>query len=368
MTQNLYFLTHGAKNACVCHKKALPLYRICERMDTLVVIMHSIQEIRKPIAKDFHQFESAFEKILSSENKLLNDVLVYIHSKRGKQLRPQLVLLSAAVCRGVTDKSIQTAVALELLHTSTLVHDDVVDDSPTRRGDQAVHARWNNKVAVLVGDYMLAEVIRIVSEIRNVKILNIVAGMGQALSSGELLQLHNGESMWISEEQYYSVIEQKTARLFAACMEAGAESTGATQRQTSALREFGLQLGMCFQLKDDILDYSDSEEIGKPTMNDIRDGKATLPLLISLARAPREEADSIRALAEGLAIGAAHVDVADAEQTIKAFVLRYDGVRYAYQQMQKHKKKGMEALAVFHASPAKLSLLALLDYSINRMK
>lgn len=330
--------------------------------------MLTIRDIRQPIEEEFHSFERSFEEALSSDNPLLNEVLVYIHSKRGKQLRPQLVLLAAKICRGVTEKSIQTAVALELLHTSTLVHDDVVDDSPMRRGDQAVHARWNNKVAVLVGDYLLAEVIRIIADVRNIQILNIVSGMGQALSSGELLQLHSGQSMFISEEQYFRVIEQKTARLFAACMEAGAASTGATQRQTTALREFGLHLGICFQLKDDVFDYSDSEDLGKPTMNDIRDGKATLPLLISIARAPREEAENIRELCEALAAGDKHISASDAEQQIKSFVMRYDGVRYAYQQMQAHKKKATEALSVFRDCPTKESLLALLDYAINRIK
>lgn len=215
---------------------------------------------------------------------------------------------------------------------------------------------------------MLAEVIRIIADVRNIQILNIVSGMGQALSSGELLQLHSGQSMFISEEQYYRVIEQKTARLFAACMEAGAASTGATQRQTTALREFGLHLGMCFQLKDDVFDYSDSEDLGKPTMSDIRDGKATLPLLISITRAPREEAEDIRELCEALAAGDKHIIASDAEQQIKSFVMRYDGVRYAYQQMQSHKKKATEALSVFRDCPTKDSLLALLDYAINRVK
>lgn len=330
--------------------------------------MQSIQNIRRPIAEEFRRFETAFEQALSSDNALLHEVLQYIHSKRGKQLRPQLVLLAAAISRGVTDKTIQTAVALELLHTSTLVHDDVVDSSPTRRGDKAVHEKWTNKIAVLVGDYMLAQVIQIISEVRNIRILNIVAGMGQALSSGELLQLHSGQSMFITEEQYYRVIEQKTARLFSACMEAGAESCAATQRQTTALKEFGMYLGMCFQIKDDIFDFSDSEDIGKPTMNDIRDGKATLPLLISLARAPREESDSIRELCEALASGDTHMDTTDAEQQIKSFVIRYDGVGYAYHKMYEYKKMATDALSVFRDHPAKDSLLALLDYAIYRVK
>jgi len=326
------------------------------------------QDILRPIEQDFREFEKAFEKALACEQPVLKDVLQYLLTKRGKQLRPQLVLLSAKLCKGITSKTIDTAVALELLHTSSLIHDDVVDSSPMRRGHDAVHIRWTNKVAVLVGDFILARVIQLIAQVKNQRILNIVAGIGAALSSGELLQLHANTTMWITEEQYFRVIEQKTACLFAACTEAGAESSGATTRQVTALRNFGLHLGLCFQLKDDVLDYSDSDELGKPSMGDIRDGKATLPLLIALKRAPKPEADTIRELSEGISHNAPHIDIIEAEQEIKAFVMRYEGVRYAYQQMQKHKEKAMEALEAFHDSTIKQSLLRLLDYSINRLQ
>jgi len=326
------------------------------------------QDIIRPIEQDFRNFEKAFEKALYCEQPVLRDVLQYLLTKRGKQLRPQLVLLSAKLCKGITDKTIDTAVALELLHTSSLIHDDVVDSSPMRRGHDAVHIRWTNKVAVLVGDFILARVIQLIAGVRNQRILSIIANIGSTLSSGELLQLHANTTMWISQDQYYRVIEQKTACLFAACTEAGAESSGGTMRQVSALREFGLHLGMCFQLKDDVLDYSDSDELGKPSMGDIRDGKATLPLLIALERAPKAEADEIREIAEGVSHNAPHIDIFEAEQVIKSFVMRYEGVRYAYQQMQRHKEKAVEALNVFHDSTVKQSLLNLLDYSINRLQ
>ncbi|MBQ5388472.1 MAG: polyprenyl synthetase family protein [Paludibacteraceae bacterium] len=325
-------------------------------------------DIRKPIALEFHQYEEAFASSLQSDNPVLQQVLDYIYSKRGKQLRPMLVLLSAALCRGITDKTTQTAVALEMMHTASLVHDDVVDDSSLRRGSEAVHTKWTNKIAVLAGDYMLTRVMSIVTNLRNISILNIVADMGATLTSGELLQLHAGESMWISEKQYNMVIEKKTACLFAACSEAGAASTGATLRQMTALRQYGLHLGMCFQIKDDVLDFSDIEDIGKPTMNDVRDGKATLPLLISLQRASREEATYIKEIAEGLATKAAHIDAFEAEQDIKSFVLRHNGIRYAHQEMEKHRKKAIEALSIFPDNKYKTALLALLDYAINRMK
>ena len=330
--------------------------------------MNNPQDIRKVIHTDFQRFEEAFALCLQSEDQLLSQVCDYVHSKRGKQLRPILVLLSAALCRGITDKTIPTAVALELMHTASLIHDDVVDDSPMRRGSEAVHTVWTNKIAILVGDYLLTRVMHILAELRNVTILHIVSDMGAALTAGELLQLHSGESMWISEEQYNKVIEQKTACLFAACSEAGAASTGATPRQMAAIKQFGLHLGMCFQLKDDVLDFSDTEDIGKPTMNDIRDGKATLPLLISLKRAQAEEAEHIREIAEALANKSAHIDPFEAEQEIKSFILRYDGIRYAHQEMEKHRKKAIAALSIFADNKYKESLITLLNYAINRIK
>ena len=327
-----------------------------------------MKDFKLHIQNEFSQYEDAFSEALGTTHPLLSQVLSYIHQQRGKQLRPILVLLSAAICRGITSKTLQTAVVLELTHTASLIHDDVVDNSPTRRGNNSVHQQWSNKVAILTGDYILAKVIALLSELRNANLLNIVSSMSKSLTEGELLQLHAGDTMWISEKQYYQIIEQKTACLFAACSEAGAASSGATCRQITALRKYGMHLGMCFQLKDDVLDYSDIEDIGKPTMNDIQDSKATLPLLISLQRASKEEAALIRAKAEALASKSTDINIFETEQDIKSFVLRYEGIRYAHQKMEQHRKKALEALSIFPDSKYKESLVALLDYAINRMK
>lgn len=329
--------------------------------------MDPLRQIRAEIEDALQAYDRKFTESLSTEQELLNDVLHYISRKRGKQLRPILVMESARLCNCITDKTISTAVAMELLHTASLVHDDVVDNSPTRRGAEAVHAHWTNKVAVLSGDFMLAKVIGLIAEVRNTRILSIISELGRSLSSGEILQLHANSSMWISEEQYMRIIEQKTARLFAACCEAGAESAAGSQRQVSALREFGRQLGICFQLKDDVLDYSDSDDLGKPTMSDIRDGKATLPLLISLQRAPENEASEIRRIAEALAQQSSEINISEAEQDIKSFVLRFDGMGYAYKKMQEYKRLAEEALSVFRDCDARRSLQQLLDYAINRV-
>lgn len=326
-----------------------------------------MDKFRSVIQTEFRQFEETFAAILKSDNPLLNEVLDYIYAKRGKQLRPILVLLSAGLCRGITSKTIQSAVSLELMHTASLMHDDVVDDTPMRRGAKATHEIWSNKIAILVGDFILAKAIELLSAVRNTSILGIVSEMCASLTSGELLQLHAGESMWISEEQYLQVIKHKTAHLFSACSEAGAVSAGATNRQQTAMRQFGMYLGLCFQLKDDVFDYSDIEDLGKPTMNDLRDGKATIPIIKSLQRAPKEEAEHIKELAKALANKSPHIDSFEAEQEIRSFVLRYDGIRYAYQLMDKYRKKAVDALGIFPENKYKESLISLLDYAIQRM-
>lgn len=326
-----------------------------------------MDNFRSVIQTEFKQFEAVFAEILQSDNPLLSEVLDYVYTKRGKQLRPIMVLLSAGLCRGITDKTIQTAVSLELMHTASLMHDDVVDDTPIRRGDKAIHEKWNNKIAILVGDFMLSKAIELLSSVRNTTILNIVSNMCASLTSGELLQLHAGESMWINEEQYLQVIKHKTAHLFSACSEAGAVSAGATNRQQNAMRQFGMYLGLCFQLKDDVFDYSDIEDLGKPTMNDLRDGKATIPIIKSLQRATKEEANQIKELAEALANDSQHIDTFEAEQEIRSFVLRYDGIRYAHQLMEKYRKKAIDTLQIFPDNKYKESLIGLLDYAIQRM-
>jgi len=331
--------------------------------------MTTLADIRRPIEADWKRYEKVLRDSLRADDKVQQKVLDYILARSGKQLRPMVVMLCAQICNPITEKTLRTATALDLLHNASLVHDDVVDNSYTRRGQPAVHAQWTNKVAVLMGDYMLAKVIGLIAEVRNIRILEIVSKLGHNLSSGEMLQLHYGTSMWIDEAQYLRIIDRKTAQLFQACAEGGAESAGCTQRQRTALCEYGRLLGLCFQIKDDIFDYSDLEEIGKPTMSDLRDGKVTLPLIIALQRAPQPEAEEIKAKGEKLvAKGYSPEEEARVLEEIKAFVMRFKGDEYAVQQMLTYKKQATEALSVFRDSPEKQSLLALLDYAINRVQ
>jgi len=331
--------------------------------------MNNLSDIRRPIEAAWKRYEQFFADSMHSDEPTQQKVLDYIAARCGKQLRPLLVLLSAQICNPVTDKTLRSAVAVEMLHNATLVHDDVVDASDTRRGAPAVHAQWTNKVAVLVGDFMLAKVIGLVAEVRNIRIIEIISSLGRNLSSGEILQLHVGQSMWIDEERYLRVIDQKTAQLFQACAEIGAESAGCTPRQRAALRAYGNCLGLCFQIKDDIFDYSDLEDIGKPTMSDLRDGKVTLPLIIALRRAPQPEAEEIMAKGEKLlAKEYTAEEEARVLEEIKSFVLRFQGDEYAVQRMLAYKKQATEALSAFRDCPEKQSLVRLLDYAINRVQ
>ena len=331
--------------------------------------MASLTDIRESIASYWPRYERLMQESMQGDEKVQKAVLSYIHARSGKQLRPLLVLLSAKLCNSITDKTLRAAVALEMLHNASLVHDDVVDSSDTRRGQPAVHTQWSNKVAILTGDYMLAKVIGLVAEVRNIRILEIVSHLGRSLSSGEMLQLHVGQSMWIDEERYLQVIDQKTAQLFQACAEAGAESAGCTPRQRKALSEYGRLLGLCFQIKDDIFDYSDLEELGKPTMSDLRDGKVTLPLIEALRRAPEGEKAHIKEAGERICSSAISAEEsARLLEEIKAFVLRFHGDEYAAHKMIDYKKQATEALSVFRDCDAKKSLIALLDYAINRVQ
>ena len=321
--------------------------------------MLTLEQITQPISKDLVLFDEAYRQALSSQQELLNEALKYVHQQRGKLIRPILTLLAAQLCHSVSDKTIDTAVAMEMLHTASLIHDDVVDDSPTRRSQPAIHAKWTNKIAVLVGDYIFAKVLIRMGSMHNNRILLILSDMVKALVEGELTQLHYDQSMFIDEVTYFDIIEHKTARLFAACAEAGAASALASPKQISALKQYGLLLGLCFQLKDDILDYSDAEDIGKPTLSDIRDGKVTLPLIVALQRAPQAEAEATKKIITEAA--------PRFEQSVLSFVLRYDCIGYANQKMQELRAQAVQALDCFHDSLTKESLIQLLTYSINRL-
>ena len=249
--------------------------------------------IKTPIAAELDDFKKLFDNSLTSSNFLLNEVISHIRQKNGKMMRPILLLLVAKLYGRICPESLHAAVSLELLHTASLVHDDVVDESTERRGQLSVNAIYNNKVAVLVGDYLLATALVQVGKTHNYAIIDVVSRLGQNLSEGELLQLSNVSNLQFSEEIYFDVIRKKTAVLFAACTKSGALSVGVTDEQAEFARQFGEYIGLCFQIKDDIFDYYDSKEIGKPTGNDMLEGKLTLPVLYALNSTKDESAEEI---------------------------------------------------------------------------
>lgn len=321
--------------------------------------MDALTQIKQYISKDFETYKACFSQALQTDNVLLKQVLTHVAAKQGKQIRPIMILLSAKICGGITYHAIQSAVALELLHTASLVHDDVVDSATTRRGQKAVNALWDNKTAVLVGDYLLSKALAIGLETNNLKVLSIITELGQVLSSGELLQLFLSWNIKPEEDSYFKIIRQKTAMLFAAGTGIGAVAVDATEEQYTALRAFGEMLGICFQLKDDYLDYvSDNNGLGKPTMNDIQDGKITLPLLKAMQNAPKDHSERI--------IQQIITKQIEDIEAIRAFVMQYGGLEYTRDMMYKYKEEAIKNLYIFPNSETKEALLQILDYVIDR--
>lgn len=324
--------------------------------------MDKLSMIISPITNELEQFKELFNTSLTNSNPLLSQALDHIKQRNGKMMRPILVLLIAKLFGRVTDVTLHSAVALELLHTASLVHDDVVDESEERRGQASVNAIYNNKVSVLVGDYLLATCLVYASRTLNNNIVEVVACLGQDLSEGEILQLSNVSSTEVTEEVYFNVIRKKTAALFAACTKAGALSVGATEDEIKLARLFGEYVGICFQIKDDIFDYYDSLEIGKPTGNDMREGKLTLPVIYALKTANNEEADE---LASKVKSGEATCD--EIVRLIE-FTKKHEGIEYAERIMAEYKHKAHNLISGMDNKDINDALIDYLDYVVDRVK
>jgi octaprenyl-diphosphate synthase len=301
--------------------------------------MDKLHDIQQPIAKEFEDFKALFADSLRSANPLLNEVLTYVKQRSGKMMRPLLTLLAAKACGPVNEATLHAAIALELLHTASLVHDDVVDESALRRGQSSVNATYNNKMAVLVGDYMLATCLHHSSLTHSVEIVDCISQLGQLLSEGEIVQLANTSAMHFSEEIYFEVIRKKTAVLFATCAQVGALSVGASPELADRLRQLGELLGIAFQIKDDLFDYQLDAEVGKPTGNDMHEGKLTLPALYVLNTNPedvtlRETALRIRRLE------ASDAEIVDFIGKVKSL----GGLEYARNIMREYRDKALHLL------------------------
>ena len=325
--------------------------------------MNYLSLIRKPIEKDFADFVDLFNKSLTHTDGMLSQVLEHIKKKAGKRMRPMLILLMAKNHGVVSDVTQNAAVGLELLHTASLVHDDVVDDSDERRGQASVNAVYNNKVAVLAGDYLLSTALLHVSFTDNQKIVQYLAELGRTLASGEILQLSNINNQTISEEAYYEVIKQKTAALFEACCAIGALSAGASDSEIEAAKQFGQNLGIVFQIRDDIFDYYDSPEIGKPTGNDMAEGKLTLPAIHVLMTTQDAEMRELAAK-----VKAQTVTQEEIERLVE-FIKANGGIEYAEQKMNELHGLCMEYInKSVTDDDIKAALEAYVDYVIQRSK
>ncbi|WP_321439140.1 polyprenyl synthetase family protein [uncultured Bacteroides sp.] len=324
--------------------------------------MDRLSQIKSPIISDLEQFKELFNSSLDNSNPLLNEVLSHIKQRGGKMMRPILVLLIARLLGKVSSSTLHSAVSLELLHTASLVHDDVVDESSQRRGQASVNALYDNKVSILVGDYLLATCLIQAAFSRNHEVITVVSRLGQDLSEGELLQLSNVSNTEILESVYFDVIRKKTAALFAACTHTAALSAGVSPEKVEMARLFGEYTGICFQIKDDIFDYYDDREVGKPTGNDMREGKLTLPAIYAINTAASEEG---KKLAVKVKSGTA---TDDEIKRLIDFSKQNGGIEYATKVMFDYHSKAVQLLEDFPDSDIKQSLISYLDYVVDRKK
>ena len=323
--------------------------------------MDFLSIIKQPISNELAAFVDLFNSTLEHEYGLLQNVLDHIRQRGGKRMRPMLILLIAKNYGEVNMTTQNAAVGLELLHTASLVHDDVVDESNERRGQASVNATYNNKVAVLVGDYILSTALLKVSFTHSEIIVQHLAELGRTLSNGEILQLSNIQRNMISEEVYYSVINQKTAALFEACAGIGALSVNASEDRVEAAKKFGHNLGMIFQIRDDIFDYFSDETIGKPTGNDMHEGKITLPAIYALTSTNNE---AMRDVALRVKNNSA---TPDEIENLVNFTKENGGIEYAEKKMLELKEEAMQFIVDYVSDDSiRKSLSFYLDYVIQR--
>ncbi len=325
--------------------------------------MDQLSLIKQPIEREFSEFTDLFNQSLTHGDRLLSEVLAHIRQRGGKRMRPILTLLIAKSYGGVTRVTQNAAIGLELLHTASLVHDDVVDESGERRGQASVNATYNNKAAVLVGDFILSTALLHVSYTNDQRIVENLAELGRTLASGELLQLWNISNKEISEDIYYEVIKQKTAVLFESCAAIGALSAGASDEEVRRASQFGQNLGIMFQIRDDIFDYYDSKEIGKPTGNDMAEGKLTLPVIYALNHSPYESMINLSKKVKAGTINNDEIAV------LVEFTKQQGGIDYAEKRMEDFHAEALKYLDESIPDPEiRQSLMAYLEYIIKRNK
>ena len=322
----------------------------------------TVDDIKKPVKEEMALFEKKFKSAMKSDVALLDKITHYIIKRKGKQLRPLFVFLSAKMIAPVEEGTYIAASLIELLHTATLVHDDVVDDASERRGFLSINALWKNKIAVLVGDFLLSQGLLLTTSKNRIDLLHLVSKAVKAMSEGELLQMEKSRKMDITEEVYYNIIKQKTASLVAACCATGACSVTKNKELIAKMEQVGIYVGMAFQIKDDIFDYGFSNEIGKPTGIDIKERKLTLPLIYVMNKVEKKQ--------KKLIINTIKKDQQDSKKIneIISMVINEGGIHYAEKKMHYYKDLALKQLDYLPSSPSKEAFIGLINYSINRKK
>ena len=324
--------------------------------------MSVVDEIKEPIKAEMQVFEERFRSSMKSTVPLLDKITHYIIKRKGKQMRPMFVFLSAKMFGNLNDSSYHAASLIELLHTATLVHDDVVDDAHKRRGFFSLNALWKNKIAVLVGDYLLSQGLLLAVDNGEYKMLQIVSRAVKEMSEGELLQMEKARTLNMNESVYYDIIRGKTATLIAACCAAGAASVSKNEEDVEAMHEFGINVGIAFQIKDDLFDYGYGQDIGKPTGIDIKEKKTTLPLIYALNKTSWLKKRQMINIVKN------HNTNRKKVEELFAFVKEQGGIDYAEKVMLEYTEKAKKILMRMPDNPARKSLLQMVDYTITRKK
>lgn len=319
----------------------------------------NVADFKAPIDEELRIFEEKFRQSMRSDIALLDKVTYFIYQRKGKQVRPMFVFLAAKMCGGVTEATYTGASLIELLHTATLVHDDVVDDSNERRGFFSVNALWKNKIAVLVGDYLLSKGLLLSLEHKQYNLLHIVSNAVKLMSEGELLQMEKARKLDITEEIYFKIITNKTASLIAAACATGAASATDDEHMIEQLRQMGEHIGIAFQIKDDLFDYGETD-VGKPKGIDIKERKMTLPLIYILNNASRKEKKWIINTIKN------HNEDKERVQELINLVHQKNGIQYAIQTMNEYKQKAFDIIQQMKTSAAKDSLIDLVNYITER--
>src|SRR5690606_31851244 len=321
--------------------------------------MRSLKEIQKPIATEIAAFERKFKQSMQSSVPLLDIITQYLYKQKGKQMRPMFVFFSAGLCGSINESTYRGASLVELLHTASLVHDDVVDNANERRGLFSVNALWKNKVAVLVGDFLLAKGLLLSVNNNEHKLLKIVSHAVEQMSEGELLQIEKARKLDIKEEIYYEIIRKKTASLIASCCASGACSAGASDEIVEKMRLFGEKIGLAFQIKDDLFDFG-LDDVGKPVGNDIKEKKMTLPLIYALNETTSSQKRNIIKLVKN------HNENPEKVAEVIEFVRSSGGLAYATNKMLQYQQEAFDILAEFPDNEYKNGLLALVKFTTER--